>query len=185
MLLFIWHDFTYNTFKLIYIIGAILCALYKLKGFSFIEIIDSFGGKMFIPYYLLTIIANSIVAALTLLEVYYFSPILYFLSESINPMLYYFLKLEKRQSFYIYIFIIIGFLFEIISILLYNEIIIINACDLNINTVKYIKKREKEDIISALYDNDDEDNGENKNKKKNNNVEISQYIFNLDESSTL
>jgi len=184
MLLFIWHDFTYNTFKLIYIIGAILCALYKLKGFSFIEIIDSFGGKMFIPYYLLTIIANSIVAALTLLEVYYFSPILYFLSESINPMLYYFLKLEKRQSFYIYIFIIIGFLFEIISILLYNEIIIINACDLNINTVKYIKKREKEDTIGALYDDDDEDSNENKDKMDDNNLEISRYIFNLDESST-
>jgi len=179
-------SFLYGMISLIiFIIGTIICALYKLKGFSFIEITDSFGGKMFIPYYLLTLITNSIVTALTLLEVYYFSPILYFLSESINPMLFYFLKLEKGQSFYIYIFIIIGFLFEIISILLYNEIIIINACDLNINTVKYIKKREKEDIISALYDNDDEDNGENKNKRKNNNVEISQYIFNLDESSTL
>ena len=178
------YSFLYGMLSLIiYIIGTIICAFCKLKGFSLIEIIDSFGGKMFIIYFSLIIFIDSIVAALTLLEVYYFSPILYFISESINPILFSFYKLIKnRESFYIYILIIIGFLFEIISILLYNEIIIINVCGLNINTVKYIKEREKKDSINSLYNDKNRDENEDNSE---NSLEISDYIINMNESTAL
>ena len=72
---------------------------------------------MFVIYYSLKLIATSILKALTLLEVYYFSPILYFISESLSPMIFslyikFYLK-NNGQSIYIYILIIIGSLFEI------------------------------------------------------------------------
>ena len=139
---------------------------------------------MFIIYFSLIVITCSILKALTLLEVYYFTPILYFISESISPIIFSFynkLFLKKtRQNTFIYIFIIIGFLFQIISILLYNEIIIINRYGLNKNTVKYIKEREIEEKIDLLYNNDDKDKNND-----NNYLEISDYKVNLDSRSTL
>ena len=111
-------SFLYGIFSLIiYIIAIIICELYKFKTFLFIQIFDDFHGKLFILYFSLIIISASILKTLFLLEVYYFSPILLFISESINPMLYsfysFFVKLDNRQDFDIYIYIIIGFLFEI------------------------------------------------------------------------
>jgi len=142
-------SFLYGMISLIiYVIGFIICEIYKFKGFSFMQIIYVFHRKMYILYLSIIIILYSIVKTLILLEVYYFSPLLFFISKGINPMLFSFyekLNLPNGQSIGIYIFIIIGFLFEIISIILYNEIIIINACGLNKNTVKYIKDRENDE----------------------------------------
>jgi len=166
---------------IIYNIGSIIYTLYKFKDFSFMQDIYAFHGKMFTIYFSLLIIVFPILKALTLLEIYYFSPILYFISETISPMLYsFYIKILSKngQSNYIYIFIIIGFLFEIISIFLYNEIIIINACGLNENTVKYIKEREKEEKIGTLYDNDNDN--ENIDKNNDNYFEIENYKTYLD-----
>ena len=181
-------SFLYGIISLIiYIIGIIIGTLYNFKELSFMQYIHSFSGKMFIIYFSLFIILSSIKSALTLLEIYYFSPILFLISETISPMLYSFYKKlylkNNEQSIYIYIFIVIGFLFEIISILLYNEIIIINAYGLNKNTVKYIKEREIKEKEDLLYDNDIED--KNDDKYSDNYLEISHYIVKLDSKNTL
>ena len=91
---------------------------------------------------------------------------------------------EFGQSIYIYIFIIIGFLFEIISILLYNEIIIINCYGLNKNTVKYIKEREIEEKIDVLYDHENIDKNDDDNSNDNY-LEIANYKAYLDSRSIL
>ena len=164
------------------VIGNIIYDLYNFNKFSLKQKFDVFHGKMFIIYFLLIIFVSIILKVLTLLEVYYFSPILYFISESISPMLYFFyskLYLEtKEQRIYIYIFIIFGSLFEIISILLYNEIIIINYFGLNKNTVKCIKEREIEEKTDALYNFEEEDKDDLNNS--NLYLEISNYKFSLD-----
>jgi hypothetical protein len=164
------------------VIGNIIYDLYNFNKFSLKQKFDVFHGKMFIIYFLLIIFVSIILKVLILLEVYYFSPILYFISESISRMLYLFyskLYLEtKEKKIFIYIFIIIGSLFEIISILLYNEIIIINYFGLNKNTVKCIKEREIEEKTDVLYNFEEED----KDDLNNSNLyfEISNYKFNLD-----
>ena len=167
-------SFLYGLISFImYNIGIIVYTLYKFNDFSFMKDIYVFHGKIFI-YFSLSIILNSILKALTLLEVYYFSPILYFISETTSPMLFsFYIKFlaKNGQGTYIYILIIIGFLFEIISIFLYNEIIIINACGLNENTVKYIKEREEEEKIGDLYDYDNE----NIDKNNDNCLEFPNY----------
>ena len=164
------------------VIGNIIYDLYNFNKFSLKQKFDVFHGKMFIIYFLLIIFVSIILKVLTLLEVYYFSPILYFISESISPMLYFFyskLYLEtKEQRIYIYIFIIFGSLFEIISILLYNEIIIINYFGLNKNTVKCIKEREIEEKTDVLYNFEEEDKDDLNNS--NLYLEISNYKFSLD-----
>ena len=164
------------------VIGNIIYDLYNFNKFSIKQKFDVFHGKMFIIYFLLIIFVSIILKVLTLLEVYYFSPILYFISESISPMLYFFyskLYLEtKEQRIYIYIFIIFGSLFEIISILLYNEIIIINYFGLNKNTVKCIKEREIEEKTDVLYNFEEEDKDDLNNS--NLYLEISNYKFSLD-----
>ena len=76
---------------IIYIIGIIIYDLYKYNKFSFIHKINVFHWKMSIIYFPLIIILISVLKVLTLLEVYYFSPILYFISESISPMIIYFI----------------------------------------------------------------------------------------------
>ena len=53
--------------------------------------------------------------------------------------------LKKIHSLSIYIYII-SFLIVIFGTLLFNEIIIINVCDLNKNTKAKILEREKEEI---------------------------------------
>ena len=172
---------------IIYIIAIIVYDLYNYNQISLKQNFDVFHGKKFIIYFLLIIIASIILKILTLLEIDYFSPILYFISESISRMLYLFyskLYLEtKEKKIYIYIFIIIGSLFEIISILLYNEIIIINYFGLNKNTVKYIKEREAKEKIDVLYDCEDEDKDDD--NSSNLYLEISNYKFRLDSKTTL
>ena len=85
-------SFSYGLISfIIYNIGIIIYTLYKFKDFSFMQNIYAFHGKMFIIYFSLLIIMISVLQALTLLEVYYFSPILYFISESISPMIIYFI----------------------------------------------------------------------------------------------
>jgi len=173
---------------IIYLVGIIIYSLYKFKNFSFIQDIYAFSNKMFVIYYSLKLIATSILKALTLLEVYYFSPILYFISESLSQMIFslyikFYLK-NNGQSIYIYILIIIGSLFEIISILLYNEIIIFNCFALNRNTVKYIKEREIEEKLDALYDDEKKDKNGDDNSS-NDYLEIANYKINLHSRTNL
>ena len=179
-------SFYYGIISLIiYIIGNIVYDLYISKEYTFLQNIYAFNDKIFIIYFSLIIITSFLIKILTLLEVNYFSPILYFISKTISPMLFSFynelIVKANKQSIYIYILIIIGFLFEIISILLYNEIIIINAYGLNKNTVKYIKEREIEENISLLYDDEIKDK---KNRNSNAYLEISNYMVNLEQRTT-
>ena len=60
---------------------------------------------------------------------------------SVLSMLDYFILDNEEFLFYYIILQIIGHVSLIIGIIIYNEIIIINMCGLNVNTVKKIKDR--------------------------------------------
>lgn len=93
---------------------------------------------------------------------YYFTPCHYFISEYIDAYIYYILNFVKRNNnFYSTINCIIFsvcFLLNIFFILIFNEIIILNFCNLDYNTSKRIKEREKHEYDKTF---------QNKNKDLN------------------
>ena len=97
------------------------------------------------------------VQVLTFLIIFYFSPILYMISEIINSSLLWIIFTIKYQRTTInIIFCSIGNIILLFSSLVYNEIIICNFWDLNINTKKFIEEREKEEnkLLNNIQDND-------------------------------
>ena len=80
--------------------------------------------------------------------IYYFSPCHYFISDYASEYLYFILKrFKKKDPFFHdninYIFMIICGIFIFIFSLVFNEVIIINFKNLDYNTNKRIKEREK------------------------------------------
>lgn len=84
------------------------------------------------------------------LVIYYFTPCHYFIPEYISEYFYYMLKVtdedNKTNNFYSNVNCIlfsICFILNIIFILIFNEVIILNFWKLDYNTNKRIKEREK------------------------------------------
>ena len=84
------------------------------------------------------------------LVIYYFTPCHYFIPEFISQYFYYMLNAtdenNRNDNFYSTInctFISICFILNIIFILIFNEVIILNFCKLDYNSNKRIKEREK------------------------------------------
>ena len=80
--------------------------------------------------------------------IYYFSPCHYFISDYASEYIYFILKrFKKKDPFFHdninYIFMIICGIFIFIFSLVFNEVIIINFQNLDYNTNKRIKEREK------------------------------------------
>ena len=80
--------------------------------------------------------------------IYYFSPCHYFISDYASEYIYFILKrFKKKDPFFHdninYIFMIICGIFIFIFSLVFNEVIIINFKNLDYNTNKRIKEREK------------------------------------------
>ena len=89
--------------------------------------------------------------------IYYFSPCHYFISDYASEYLYFILKrFKKKDPFFHdninYIFMIICGIFIFIFSLVFNEVIIINFQNLDYNTNKRIKEREKIEKNISSYE---------------------------------
>ena len=97
------------------------------------------------------------------------------------------MRKDIDDEIYAIILSVIGYLIELFSILIYNEIIVINKWDLNKYTVKGLADREKKehDVIEEIeeielnqlvtYDVDDDyyiDDKDNDNDNTKNNIEM-------------
>ena len=140
-----------------YSTGLCIYSLYISKNFSFLinslNIENKILLKLYI-YYFIIFILWIIFWVLNLSLICHFSPILYFITEIISPILvtifqnFFFQK--KNETIFFIILYIIGDVLQIIAILFYNEIIIINRCGLNENTTIYIKQRDIEEQIDWI-----------------------------------
>ena len=94
---------------------------------------------------------------LKVLTVYYFSPIHTFTSYIIVKM---FNLLLRKDTEYKY-FSLIPFVFQLLALLIFLEIIEINFCDLDKNTKRNIEKRQFEENLKLLnqeiIDDDDDE----------------------------
>ena len=136
--------------------GFLFYSLIKYKDFSFI--IDNFDlsknemGAKFYIYLFLGLIFSSGLQIFTIYVIYYFSPILLTVTDSISPMLSWVINcIQKGPGKYAYINIIfksIGYLMQLIAGLIYNEIIICNFYGFNEYTKKYLQERENKETIS-------------------------------------
>ena len=92
----------------------------------------------------LNFVTASNLQTLSNLVIYYFTPTLLMVTDSISPMLFrMILVLPDETSKFNIIFNLLGYIITLFSSLIYNEIIIFNFCDLNKNTKKYLEKNKK------------------------------------------
>ena len=104
-----------------------------------------------------------------LLVLIYFSPILLLVTNILIPILFWVVELIEGETSLIEIIIYpIGYMIILIGTLIYNEIIILNFCDLNKNTKKFVKQRQNVESVelseyinnirqNSLFSNDDND----------------------------
>ena len=151
-------------------------SLIKYIDFTFIsdnfELSKNEMGAKFYIYFVLGLIFSSGLQVFTIYVIYYFSPILLTVTDSISPMLSWVINcIQKGPGKYAYINIIfksIGYLMQLIAGLIYNEIIICNFYGFNEYTKKYLQERENKETISLrMTENSIKNNGLNENLKDN------------------
>ena len=111
--------------------------------------ITNFKNKA--KFYGLLILSHIIYSStqyLVYMTVFYFSPMLFIITQVIYPLLRYSTNMIEGQDYKIFdlIFNVAGYLILLFAILIYHETIILNFCKLNKDTKKYIDKRQKEEM---------------------------------------
>ena len=97
-------------------------------------------------YIILCFIFATILQFLTLLVIFYFSPILLMVTDIISPMLTWIVStIEGERELPGVVLNPIGYLIVLFSSLIYNEIIIFNFCGLSENTKKFVEIRLNEE----------------------------------------
>ena len=130
-------------------------------------IVDSFNfskietnGYILGLYFLAAFIFASILQALTILIIYYFSPTLFIVTDIISPLLTWIVdSIQNWETTTNIILKSLGFSIVFFSSLIYNEIIICNFFGLNMNTKKCIEERQKEELISLRVTESEIQNG--------------------------
>ena len=134
---------------LISIIGYIVSSN---PDFNISVFLKQIKEKNLIPHLIVFIISGIAVETLVALTIFYFSVMHFVLSSFISPFILFIYSICAKDiddEIYAIILSVIGYLIELFSILIYNEIIVINKWDLNKYTVKGLADREKKehDII--------------------------------------
>lgn len=82
------------------------------------------------------------------MTVYFFSPMIFIITQIIHPPLRYATNIIEGTEYKIFdlIFNVVGYLILLFSISIYHENIIFNCWGLNKDTKIFIEKRQKEDI---------------------------------------
>lgn len=116
----------------------------------------SITGKK-IKFYGLLILSHiiySITQYLVYMTIYFFSPMIFIITQIIYPLLRYTINIIEGQDYKVFdlIFNIIGYLILLFAISIYHETIILNFCKLNQDTKIFIVKRQREEIY--LMNND-------------------------------
>ena len=143
---------------------AIYCGIF----YQFKKNLENYGA-LYILIFLGDIITAFIWLSGIQLTVYFFTPCHFIISESISQIISTIVK-KAIKDFPVIEKVIIYFLFSLIIIatLIYNEVIIINVCNLNKNTKKFILIRqtsETEDLLNLnSIDSDYNDNESELNK---------------------
>ena len=93
--------------------------------------------------------------------VYYFTPNLFVTTDILSPIFQWIIDIfiKKDKTTFDVIFKIVSFIIIILAVLIFNEMIILNFCDLSIETTKMIKERSNIDYDMANNLNDDESIG--------------------------
>ena len=135
--------------------------------YSFGKKFDTYGA-LYILIFIGDILSAFIWLAGIQLTVYFFTPCHFIISESISQIITSIINNTlKDLSVVEQVFIYIFFVIILFSSFIYNEVIIINVCNLNKNTTKNISKRqlfETEETVINLRDIENDLNNEGKNK---------------------
>ena len=101
-------------------------------------------------YLIFTFIFDTATEVFTLLVIFYFSPILLMVTDIISPMLLQVTTtIQDGQDLPDVVLNPIGYLIVLFASLIYNEIIILNFCNLSKDTKKFVELRlneEKDDL---------------------------------------
>ena len=140
---------------LLTLIGFMIYSLIRYGDISFI--IDNFDfsknkmGVRFYIYAILGLIFSIMLQIFSIYVIYYFSPILLTVTDSISPMMSWTINsIQKGLGGHPYInlfFNSTGYIIQLIAGLIYNEIIICNFCGFNEYTKKILQKKENEEIV--------------------------------------
>ena len=166
MVKYLTHNYYFSPLLCILFIGIIsiiitffvfmAISLYKESNLSLIiNNFDFSKNTMGFKYYIFIsfgLISGPLLQLFTIYVVYYFSPILLIVTDSISPILSWIFEnifiYHFKNSAQEIILKIFGYLIVLFGALIYNEIIICNFCGLNKYTKKYLKERENQELIS-------------------------------------
>ena len=137
-------------------IGFASYSLIQYKDFSFIknnfDFLKKSMGIKFYLYLLLVLIFGSIYQVLNISLIFYFSPTLITVTDTISPMLLWIitsiLRGIEENKYKTIFFNTTGYLLQLIAGFIYNEIIICNFCGLNEYTKKKLLEKQNEELIS-------------------------------------
>ena len=150
-----------SSLKICLMIGIISIILNVIGYTIYSLIIDDFSlftdcfdfskkeNKFQIIIYFILYILFATSSELTLfLSIFYFSPSLIVVTNLISPLFLFIANAIKNSTKILDIILVpIGFFIALFSALIYNELIILNCCDLNKNTKKFVNERINEELI--------------------------------------
>ena len=142
--------FVVSIFSLIFSFSAyIIYSRIKYGDFSYFkDALYFFRHRIETKYYIMYtffVISGIATEIFVSYSIYYFSLTHFFIASFISPILLFIEKNINREKDknHIIIVSIIVFIIELFAILIYNEIIVLNFCELNKHTIKGINDREK------------------------------------------
>lgn len=185
MIKYLTHNYYFSPLLCLLFIGLISLilsfliftgySLIKFHNFSFI--IDNFDfskneiGIIFYIYTCIGIILCSILQVFTIYVVYYFSPILLTVTDSISPTLSWILSMIQdgigQNSPFDIIIKSVGYFIQLIAGLIYNEIIICNFFGLDEFTKKKLQEREQKELLSIRMSQSGANVDENEEERDN------------------
>jgi len=143
----------FKSFYSIYLIEGIMFFICSIIINIILLIIKEEFKNYYDIYFLINNLLNFFIHLLYFLIIYYYSTMNCILTEIVSRSVYYIFVDNNKDNDIEYIFNIVTPILTFIFILIYEEIIILNFCNLNKNNRKNMKKREKNEINNLkLYD---------------------------------